>query len=132
MPGAALLALLAWLAVLAAGLGGSVGAWTQTLAGKLPAQAQHLQRLQGAAAATRAAQREAGQSLRTAQAVSHAAAAPPELTALAELWAGHVGPGKRPEVVAAPGAEPRPAHVPALPAGTRYTLPPGRAPPAHA
>ena len=55
---AVLVAFLAWAALLCAGLGGTVGAVSQTLAGKLAASAQHLQRPGGTSVASRAVRRE--------------------------------------------------------------------------
>lgn len=53
------LSVLAWMALLCAGLGSTAGVVTQTLAGKLPVNAQHhLQRQTGAALASRSARRD--------------------------------------------------------------------------
>ena len=49
---------LAWAALLCAGLGGTVGIVSNTLAGKLAANVQHLQRQAGTSLATRAARRD--------------------------------------------------------------------------
>lgn len=55
---AVMVTLLAWAALLCAGLGGTVGVVSQTLAGKLAASAQHLQRQGGTSLASRAVRRE--------------------------------------------------------------------------
>jgi hypothetical protein len=53
------LSVLAWMALLCAGLGSTAGVVTQTLAGKLPVNAQHhLQRHAGNALASRSARRD--------------------------------------------------------------------------
>ena len=55
---AVLLALLTWAALLCAGLGGTLGVASQTLANKLAANAQHLQRHGGTSLASRAVRRD--------------------------------------------------------------------------
>lgn len=54
----ALFIMLAWAATLCAGLGGAMGGVSQSLAAKLSANAQHLQRQAGGAQSTRAARRD--------------------------------------------------------------------------
>jgi hypothetical protein len=56
---AVLVTLLTWAALLCTGLSGTVGVMSQTLAGKLAASAQHLQRHAGTSLATRAARGQA-------------------------------------------------------------------------
>lgn len=53
-----MLALLAWMALLSAGLGGSAGIASHPLAGKISGAGQHLQRQTGNAQATRTARRD--------------------------------------------------------------------------
>lgn len=53
-----LVTLLAWTALLCAGLGGTVGVVSQTLAGKLAASVQHLQRHGGPSLSSRTVRRE--------------------------------------------------------------------------
>lgn len=120
---AMLVTLLAWTALLCAGLGGTVGVVSQTLAGKLAASVQHLQRHSGPSLSSRAVRRElpaVSAELRLAEASA----------AVVEVHAdGAVPPGR----IALPTAkrasdarslaatEPRPA--------ARHRMPPSRAPP---
>ena len=60
---AVLVTLLTWAALLCTGLSGTVGVMSQTLAGKLAASAQHLQRHAGTSLATRAARGQATAAL---------------------------------------------------------------------
>ncbi len=120
---AVLVTLLAWAALLCAGLGGTVGGVSQTLAGKLAASAQHLQRHGGTSMSSRALRRElpaATAGLKLAEAAAavrggHGEAAGPAHIAARPLTRPQVAP-------AAPVATP-----PLL--RTRHLAPPGRAPP---
>ncbi len=118
-----LVTLLAWTALLCAGLGGTVGVVSQTLAGKLAASVQHLQRHGGPSLSSRTVRRElpaVAAELKVAEVSA----------AVVEVHAdGAVPPGRialptveRQSAARAPAAtEPRPK--------SRHRMPPSRAPP---
>jgi hypothetical protein len=118
-----LVTLLAWTALLCAGLGGTVGVVSQTLAGKLAASVQHLQRHGGSSLSSRAVRRElpaVAAELKLAEAsaafveVHTDGAVPPGRIALPTVeWHSYA---QVPEAT-----EPRPA--------ARHRMPPSRAPP---
>ena len=120
---AMLVTLLAWTALLCAGLGGTVGVVSQTLAGKLAASVQHLQRHGGPSLSSRAVRRElpaVSAELKVAE-------------ASAAVFEVHVDGGVPPGGITLPAVErasdarasastePRPA--------ARHRMPPSRAPP---
>lgn len=106
---AVLVTWLVWAALLCIGLGSSVGAVPQQLAGKLVAHAQHLQRQAGTSAATRAARRDTPSAVVLHNSAAHA---PVAFAAAPDGWAGH--------------------HRKAQPAGHLDGILPARAPPLSA
>ena len=68
---AVLFTLLAWAAVVCTGLGGNLGIASQSLANKLAANAQHLQRHGGTSLASRAVQRDQAAATSSQQAAEH-------------------------------------------------------------
>ncbi len=124
---AALIALLAWAALLCAGLGAAVGVNSQTLAGKLAAAAQVLQRQAGASSASRTLRRElpaVAAGLKVAEA-THATREAIELHGDGALPAGAIALPLTPRGAS---GRPKPAAVEAD-LGPRDLTPPSRAPP---
>ena len=120
---AVLVTLLAWTALLCAGLGGTVGVVSQTLAGKLAASVQHLQRHGGPSLSSRAVRRELP-AVAAELKVAEASAAVFEVHADGAVPLGRIAlPTVEWQSAAqAPAAtEPRPA--------ARHRMPPSRAPP---
>ena len=118
-----LVTLLAWTALLCAGLGGTVGVVSQTLAGKLAASVQYLQRHGGPSLSSRAVRRElpaVSAELKVAEAsaavfeVHFDGAVPPGGIALPTVE-------RASDARASASTEPRPA--------ARHHVPPSRAPP---
>lgn len=120
---AVLIAFMAWVALLFAGLGGPMGGVSQTLAGKLAAGAQHLQRHAGNSAVSRALRRELP-AVATEVKVARASSAvfePPTDFAVSE--------GGLPQL---PVGQPSEVRAPAAPLpriDARHRTPPSRAPP---
>lgn len=122
----ALFILLAWAATLCAGLGGAMGGVSQSLAAKLSANAQHLQRQAGGAQGTRAArrdQREVGAVRQLAQ-DTRAIGTEPHDAALLVDWT--------PLQVAQQQVDDQPGTTAAPPLKPRGRAHPSRAPPALA
>lgn len=120
---ASLVTLLAWVALLCAGLGGTVGVVSQTLAGKLAAGMQHLHRQAGATQASRALRGEAASA---SAEQTHAQASATVVAGAGDLF-----------VTAGPATPPPVQHFISLwlridcePVfGARHLTPPGRGPP---
>lgn len=123
---AVLITLLTWAALLCTGLGGTVGAVSQSLASKLAASAQYLQRQGGTSQAIRAVRRDSAAIVAQAQVTEPppAGTQPPAESAIpAGMSTPPEGP---PHTDAGPLASIEPALKP------RFRAPPGRAPPALA
>ncbi len=118
-----LIALLAWAALLCAGLGSTVGGVSQKLASKLAASAQYLQRQGGPSLASRAARRE-HQAAAAELRVAEAPRAVVEVQADGATPVGEIAPpGTQPRTDARPRADSAP-HL-----RSRHRSPLSRAPP---
>lgn len=120
---ASLVTLLAWVALLCAGLGGTVGVVSQTLAGKLAASMQHLHRQAGASQASRALR---GEPSSASAEQMHAEGAAEVVASGGDLLVA-AQPTTPPPVQRCAGLRLPIACEPVV--GARHFTPPGRGPP---